>query len=110
MRYGTPSPQCGQLGHGLMPGSRLTKPSDCHVLTTSPCGPSRTSGAMGAAATVLAMCHRTLPPTANLDHQDQACRLDCVPLKARPAEINLAMVNAFGFGGHNSCLVLRSCR
>ena len=66
------------------------------------------AGAMGAAATALAMRHGTLPPTANLDHQDPACRLDCIPLKARPAEISVAMVNTFGFGGHNACLVLRS--
>jgi 3-oxoacyl-[acyl-carrier-protein] synthase II len=32
--------------------------------------------------------------------------MDYVPLKARPAKINIALSNSFGFGGHNACLVV----
>ncbi len=50
----------------------------------------------------------TIPPTINLDNQDERCGLnmDFVPKEARPAKINYALSNSFGFGGHNSCLVV----
>lgn len=65
------------------------------------------AGAMGAAAACLAAHHGLLPPTANLSQQDPQIELDCVPLTARTARIGVAMVNTFGFGGHNACLILR---
>ena len=64
------------------------------------------AGAMEAAACVLAMDRSLLPPTINLEHPDPRCDLDYVPNRARPAEVQVALSNSFGFGGHNSCLVI----
>ncbi len=65
------------------------------------------AGAIEAAICVLAIQHGTIPPTINLTHPDPECDLDYVPNKARPAEVNTALSNSFGFGGHNSVLVFR---
>ncbi len=65
------------------------------------------AGAMEAAACVLAMQRGVIPPTINLDHPDPDCDLDYVPNQARPARVDIAASNSFGFGGHNSTLVLR---
>lgn len=64
------------------------------------------AGAMEAAACVLAMDRGLLPPTINLEYPDPRCDLDYVPNRARPAEVQVALSNSFGFGGHNSCLVI----
>ncbi len=70
-----------------------------------------TLGAAGAIATVVAvrtLIDRCVPPTLNLVDPDPTVEdLDCTPLKARPREARVALVNAFGFGGQNTCLVLR---
>ncbi|MFA5553251.1 MAG: beta-ketoacyl-ACP synthase II [Phycisphaerae bacterium] len=49
-----------------------------------------------------------IPPTTNLDNQDERCdlKIDYVPLKAKEAKINIALSNSFGFGGHNACLIV----
>jgi 3-oxoacyl-[acyl-carrier-protein] synthase II len=62
-------------------------------------------GALEAAICVLAVQHGVMPPTINLVDPDPECDLDYTPLKARCREINIAMSNSFGFGGHNSVLV-----
>jgi 3-oxoacyl-[acyl-carrier-protein] synthase II len=64
------------------------------------------AGAMEAAACVLAMEHQLLPPTINLEYPDPRCDLDYVPNRARPADVQVALSNSFGFGGHNSCLAI----
>ncbi|MBL8057268.1 MAG: beta-ketoacyl-ACP synthase II [Anaerolineales bacterium] len=67
-------------------------------------------GAAGAAEaiwTVLALRDQILPPTINYATPDPDCQLDCVPNAARPAAVEVALTNAFGFGGHNSVLALR---
>jgi 3-oxoacyl-[acyl-carrier-protein] synthase II len=47
-----------------------------------------------------------VPPTINLDNPDPDCDLDYVPHKARKnVEVNLALSNSFGFGGHNCSLL-----
>jgi 3-oxoacyl-[acyl-carrier-protein] synthase II len=61
---------------------------------------------MEAAACVLAMEHQLLPPTINLEYPDPRCDLDYVPNRARPADVQVALSNSFGFGGHNSCLAI----
>ena len=50
---------------------------------------------------------RYSPPTINLDHPDPECDLDYVPHKARPATVNVALSNSFGFGGVNACLLFK---
>ena len=47
----------------------------------------------------------TIPPTINLQRQDPAITLDCVPNRARRAPLRAVMSNAFGFGGTNTALV-----
>jgi len=66
------------------------------------------AGAVEAAVTVLAVKHNIAPPTINYEDADPSCDLDYVPNTARPAELNVALSNSFGFGGHNAVLLLRS--
>ncbi len=65
------------------------------------------AGAVEAVATIMALKHGLLPPTINYDTPDPACDLDYVPNVARPAAINIALSNSFGFGGQNATLVFR---
>jgi 3-oxoacyl-[acyl-carrier-protein] synthase II len=65
------------------------------------------AGAVEAAATVLALHNHLLPPTLNLDEPDPECDLDYVPNQARPARIQTAISNSFGFGGVNAVLVFK---
>lgn len=66
------------------------------------------SGAVELIICVKAINKSTVPPTINLENPDERCDLemDFVPLSARQAKVNIAMSNSFGFGGHNSCLVV----
>ena len=57
-------------------------------------------------ACVLGIRDGVLPPTLNVTDPDPACGLDCVPLTARPKEYDIAMSNAFGFGGQNASVVV----
>jgi 3-oxoacyl-[acyl-carrier-protein] synthase II len=66
------------------------------------------SGAISALAAVLGFVHGVIPPTINLTNPDPACDLDYVPQQARVQQTNVALVNAFGFGGQNVVLVLKS--
>ena len=65
------------------------------------------SGALEAAACVQAISHNILPPTINYSTPDPECTLDYVPNTAQEAEVNVAMSNSFGFGGHNGVIVLK---
>jgi len=65
------------------------------------------SGSIGALIAIMAMQHGIVPPTINLTTPDPECDLDYVPNKARPVKIKTAMVNSFGFGGHNAVLIFR---
>jgi 3-oxoacyl-[acyl-carrier-protein] synthase II len=66
------------------------------------------AGAVEAAVTVLAIRHNIAPPTINYENLDPDCDLDYVPNRARGLELNIALSNSFGFGGHNAVLLLRS--
>jgi 3-oxoacyl-[acyl-carrier-protein] synthase II len=63
------------------------------------------AGAVEATATALALYHGILPPTINYEFPDPECRLDYVPNVARDAQVDVAISNGFGFGGHNSSVV-----
>jgi nodulation protein E len=65
------------------------------------------AGAIEAAATLLALQHGILPPTANFTEPDPACDLDVVPNTARPASVEFALSNSFAFGGLNAVLAFR---
>jgi beta-ketoacyl-acyl-carrier-protein synthase II len=65
------------------------------------------AGAIEAIWCVQALRHNLLPPTINYHTPDPDCAIDCVPNVARDATINVAISSAYGFGGHNSTLVLR---
>jgi 3-oxoacyl-[acyl-carrier-protein] synthase II len=64
------------------------------------------AGAVEAAICFKAIETGTVPPTINLEDQDEACVLDFVPLEARRRTIRHALSNSFGFGGTNATLVL----
>jgi len=65
------------------------------------------AGAVEAIATVLALQSGILPPTMNLETPDPQCDLDFVPNKAREQQVDIAVSNSFGFGGHNATLVFK---
>ena len=67
-------------------------------------------GAAGGAeliATSLGIKEGIIPPTVNYEVPDPECDLDYVPNKCRKKQINIAMSNSLGFGGHNATLVVR---
>jgi 3-oxoacyl-[acyl-carrier-protein] synthase II len=68
------------------------------------------SGAIEALASVMTVYTDTIHPTINLDHPDPECDLDYVPHVARHQPVDLALSNAFGFGGQNACLVIGKYR
>jgi 3-oxoacyl-[acyl-carrier-protein] synthase II len=66
------------------------------------------AGAIEAVFTTLAVRDRKLPPTINYDSPDPDCDLDYIPNESRDApDLDVALSNSFGFGGHNATLVIR---
>jgi 3-oxoacyl-(acyl-carrier-protein) synthase len=68
--------------------------------------PLTAAGAVEALACLTAIRERAIPPTINLDDPD--VDLCLVAHEARPHDVKVAVSNSFGFGGSNSCLVLRA--
>jgi 3-oxoacyl-[acyl-carrier-protein] synthase II len=64
------------------------------------------SGGIELVLTALALTRGHLPPTINYDEPDPECDLDYVPNIARRATVQYAMSNSFGFGGHNTSLLI----
>ena len=64
------------------------------------------AGAIEAIMCALALRDRKLPPTINYREPDPDCDLDYVPNEARQAEVDVALSNAMGLGGHNGCVLL----
>ena len=65
------------------------------------------TGAIEAIACINALNEGIIPPTINYNTPDPECDLNYVPNKHVKKEINTAMSNSFGFGGHNSVLVFK---
>lgn len=65
------------------------------------------AGAVEAIVCALAIRDQVVPPTINLENPDPECDLDYVPNEARRMEVDVAMSNSFGFGGHNATIVLK---
>ena len=65
------------------------------------------AGAVEALFTTLAVHEGVLPPTINYEVPDPECDLDYVPNVSREADVEVAVNNSFGFGGHNACVVFR---
>ncbi|MBS1704851.1 MAG: beta-ketoacyl-ACP synthase II [Armatimonadetes bacterium] len=87
------------FGEDKVPAVSSTKSMIGHTLGAA--------GAIEAVICVLAMRDSVLPPTVNQEFPDPDCPLDYVPNVARKAEVNLAMSNSAGFGGHNASLLLK---
>jgi 3-oxoacyl-[acyl-carrier-protein] synthase II len=64
------------------------------------------AGAIEAMMCVLALHEGVLPPTINYRVPDPDCDLDYVPNEARKADVEVALSNAMGLGGHNACVLL----
>ena len=65
------------------------------------------AGGVELAASIFALRDQVVPPTINVENQDPECDLDCVANVAREAKLNAALSNSFGFGGHNSALLIK---
>ena len=67
------------------------------------------AGAIEAVASILAIKNSIVPPTINFEHPDERIdpRLNFTFNKAQAREVNVAMSNTFGFGGHNACLLFK---
>ncbi len=88
----------GDIAYKILVSS--TKSSLGHLLGAS--------GAVELIVCVKVINESIIPPTINLENQDERCdlKMDYVPLQARQAKVDIAMSNSFGFGGHNACLVV----
>jgi 3-oxoacyl-[acyl-carrier-protein] synthase II len=85
------------LGHKLLVSS--TKSMTGHLLGGA--------GGLEAGITIMAMQKSIAPPTMNLENVDPECKLNYVPGKPQPVEIDYALSNSFGFGGTNGSLVFK---
>lgn len=65
------------------------------------------ASALEAAVCAMAITHNVAPPTMNLQETDETCDLDYIPNQPREMPINIAMNNAYAFGGNNSSLILK---
>jgi 3-oxoacyl-[acyl-carrier-protein] synthase II len=65
------------------------------------------SGGIEAVATLMAIAINKVPPTINLENPDPECDLDYIPHTSRDHQVNVALSNSFGFGGHNVTLAFK---
>ena len=65
------------------------------------------AGSVELIASVLTIKNSIIPPTINLENPDPECDLDYVPNKARIQEVNVALSNSLGFGGHNATVIVK---
>jgi 3-oxoacyl-[acyl-carrier-protein] synthase II len=110
--HATSTPQ-GDIAEGLMIHATLGSHAGDVVVTSTKSMTGHLLGGAGAlesVATVLALHHRTAPPTINLDHLDPQVELD-IATKARDLPLGdiAALNNSFGFGGANVAVAFGSC-
>jgi 3-oxoacyl-[acyl-carrier-protein] synthase II len=67
------------------------------------------ASAIESAACALSIFNDRIPPTINLDEPDPECDLDYVPNRARDQRVQVAMNNAYAFGGNNASVLFRKC-
>ena len=77
-----------------------TKSMTGHLLTAA--------AAVEALACIIALDRQTIPPTINLHNPDPECRLRHVPNQAEQHRVRVTASNSFGFGGSNTCLILKA--
>ncbi|RLQ97201.1 beta-ketoacyl-ACP synthase II [Falsibacillus albus] len=65
------------------------------------------AGGVEAIFTIMALKEGIMPPTINLESPDPECDLDYIPHEAREQQLNAAMSNSLGFGGHNATIVFK---
>jgi 3-oxoacyl-[acyl-carrier-protein] synthase II len=65
------------------------------------------AGGIELIMTIMTVNRGIIPPTINLETPDPYCDLDYVPNHPRPAEIDIALSNSFGFGGQNGSLIVQ---
>jgi 3-oxoacyl-[acyl-carrier-protein] synthase II len=85
--------------HAYKVGVNSTKSMTGHLLGAA--------GGLEAGFSALCLKDQIMPPTINYENPDPECDLDYIPNKARPAEVQYALTNSFGFGGTNGSLVLK---
>lgn len=85
--------------HARKLGASSTKSMTGHLLGGA--------GGLEAGLSVLALRDQVMPPTINYENPDPECDLDYVPNQSRPAHIEYALSNSFGFGGTNAALLFR---
>ena len=66
------------------------------------------SGAIEAIASILSIMNNEIPPTINYETPDPECDLNYVPNKSIKTNVDIAMSNSFGFGGHNGVIIIKS--
>ena len=84
-------------GNGLLVSG--TKSMTGHLLGAA--------GGIELVASVYAIQDQVIPPTINVENLDPEVDVDIVPNTARPAKVNAALSNSFGFGGHNAALLIK---
>jgi 3-oxoacyl-[acyl-carrier-protein] synthase II len=106
--HGTSTP-AGDIGETVGIRRAFGAAADRLMVSSTKSTTGHMLGAAGVAEAIFcvqALREQVVPPTSNLDKQDPACDLDCVPLAAREARLRKVVSNSFGFGGTNSSLIL----
>jgi 3-oxoacyl-[acyl-carrier-protein] synthase II len=101
----------GDLGETLAIKSVLGAHARKVAINATKSMTGHTLGASGGLALIvcaLSIKHGKLHPTINLQQASEDCDLDYVPNEARDRKVKVAVLNSFGFGGHNACVVLKA--
>ncbi|WP_027964949.1 beta-ketoacyl-ACP synthase II [Halalkalibacillus halophilus] len=85
--------------HAYKLGMSSTKSMTGHLLGAA--------GGLEAIISILSIKHNIMPPTTNYETPDEDCDLDYVINSPRETEVNVAMSNSLGFGGHNASLIFK---